>query len=110
MIKQFAEWLDQSEVLKKLDASDPIIILVLKAQSNHFTHLDSDLRSEMKHLREDMAKQFAATDKCFEDMNKRLETVDKQKDNVKPRHTKARTQAHGSADTWRRSKKPAPYR
>ena len=47
MLKQFAEWLDQSEVLKKLDSSDPIIILMLKAQSNHFMHCD--LSSKIKN-------------------------------------------------------------
>ena len=45
MLKQFAEWLDQSEVLKKLDSSDPIIILVLKAK--HFIHCD--LHSKIKN-------------------------------------------------------------
>ena len=104
--KKLDEWLDQraDEALKKFGAKETIppeemMILMLKAQSNHFMHLDSDLRSEMKHLREDMAKQFAATDKRFEavdrrfaearedtnrrfaevreDMNKRFEAVDR---------------------------------
>ena len=93
--KKLDEWLDQraDEALKKFGAKETIppeemMILMLKAQSNHFMHLDSDLRSEMKHLREDMAKQFAATDKRFEavdrrfaevreDMNRRFEAVDR---------------------------------
>ena len=81
--KKLDEWLDRrtDEALKKLDAkeaipSEEMVILMLKAQPNHFTHLDSDLRNEIKHLREDMAKQFAATDKRFEDINKRFEAVD----------------------------------
>ncbi len=34
------------------------MILMLKAQTNHFAHLDVDLRSEMRALREDMDKRF----------------------------------------------------
>ena len=82
--KNLDEWLDQraDEALKKFGAketisSEEMMVLMLKYQSNHFTHLDSDLRNEIKHLREDMAKQFAATDKRFEDMNKRFEAVDR---------------------------------
>ena len=64
----FEEWLDKKaiEVFSKLGTDKPIkpeemIILVLKAQANHFMHLDQDLRSEMKALREDMDKRFAFT-------------------------------------------------
>ena len=84
----FEEWLDKKaiEVFGKLGTNEPIkpeemIILVLKAQANHFMHLDQDLRSEMKLLREDMNKRFEAVDKRFEemrkDMDKRFEAVDK---------------------------------
>ena len=64
----FEEWLDKRaiEVFSKLGTNEPIkpeemIILVLKAQANHFMHLDQDLRSEMKALRKDMDKRFAST-------------------------------------------------
>ena len=42
-----------------------MIVLVLKAQANHFMHLDSDLRGEMKALRKDMDRRFEAVDKRF---------------------------------------------
>ena len=80
----FEEWLDKKaiEVFGKLGTDKPIkpeemIILVLKAQANHFMHLDQDLRSEMKLLREDMNKRFEAVDKRFEAVDKRFEAVDK---------------------------------
>ena len=84
----FEEWLNQKaiEVFGKLGTEQSIkpeemIVLVLKAQANHFMHLDSDLRGEMKALREDMDRRFEAVDKRFEemrkDMNRRFEAVDK---------------------------------
>ena len=72
----FEEWLDKKaiEVFSKLGRDKPIkpeemIILVLKAQANHFMHLDQDLRSEMKALREDMDKRF---EEMRKDMDKRF--------------------------------------
>jgi hypothetical protein len=58
-----------------------MMILMLKAQTNHFAHLDVDLRNEMKMLREDMDKRFeqmyTETTKRFEQVDKRFEQVDK---------------------------------
>ena len=78
----FEEWLDKKaiEVFGKLGTNEPIkseemIILVLKAQANHFMHLDQDLRSEMKLLREDMNKRFEAVDKRFEAVDKRFASM-----------------------------------
>ena len=73
----FEEWLDKkaAEVFEKVGRgesirSEEMMILVLKAQANHFMHLDTDLRREMKDLREDMKE-------LREDMNRRFEVVDK---------------------------------
>ena len=79
----FEEWLDKraSEVFGKMGTGEPVgpedmNILVLKAQANHFVHLDRELRGEMKALREDMDKRFEAVDRRFaemrEDMDKRF--------------------------------------
>ena len=73
--KFFEDWLD-SQAQKVMEqvangqsiASDQMMILMLKAQTNHFVHLDIDLRSEMKALREDMDKRFEQVDKRFEQM------------------------------------------
>ena len=73
----FEEWLNRTavEVFDKVGReerinSEEMMILVLKAQANHFMHLDTDLRTEMKTLREDM-------NALREDMNKRFEAVDR---------------------------------
>ena len=64
----FEEWLDKraTEVFGKMGTGEPIgpedmNILVLKGQTNHFVHLDRELRGEMKALREDMDKRFTST-------------------------------------------------
>jgi len=58
------------------------IVLVLKAQTNHFVHLDQDLRTEMVDLRKDMDKRFEQVDKRFEQVDKRFEQVDKRFDAI----------------------------
>ena len=69
----FEKWLDDQagELVKKIGAgeklsSEEMIILVLKAQSNHFEHLDKDLRADMKDLRIDMNRRFEQVDKRFD--------------------------------------------
>ena len=42
-----------------------MMILVLKAQANHFMHLDTDLRKDMRDLREDMKNLREDMDKRF---------------------------------------------
>ena len=73
----FEEWLNRKavEVFDKVGReerinSEEMMILVLKAQANHFMHLDTDLRTEMKSLREDMKT-------LREDMNRRFEAFDR---------------------------------
>ena len=63
--KFFDDWLDAQaqKVMEQVAggqsiSSDQMMILMLKAQTNHFAHLDVDLRSEMRELREDMDKHF----------------------------------------------------
>ena len=103
----FEKWLDDQagELVKKIGAgeklsSEEMIILVLKAQSNHFEHLDTDLRKDMrdlhlkfeernrdlkediKDLRIDMDKRFVQVDRRFEQVDRRFEQVDKRFDRV----------------------------
>ena len=73
--KFFDDWLDTQaqKVMEQVASgqsisSDQMMILMLKAQTNHFAHLDVDLRSEMRALREDMDKRFEQVDKRFEQM------------------------------------------
>ncbi len=95
----FETWLDKksSELILRLDqeklSSEDMMILVLKAQSNHFEHLDSDLRNDMKELNSSlqrdmqnilrqMDKRFEQVDKRFEQVDKRFESVDKRFEHV----------------------------
>ena len=78
----FDDWLDTQaqKVMEQVASgqsisSDQMMILMLKAQTNHFSHLDIDLRSEMKALREDMDKRFEQVDKRFEQVDKRFEQM-----------------------------------
>jgi uncharacterized coiled-coil DUF342 family protein len=88
----FENWLDKqaNKIVGKLGegqnlSSEEMIILVLKAQANHFAHLDQDLRQEMLHLREDMDTRFEQVDKRFEQVDKRFEQVDKRFEQVDKR-------------------------
>lgn len=89
----FETWLDtkSKELILKIGSgqalsSEEMIILVLKAQSNHFHHLDEDMRNDMKDLREDMNRDMKTLredmDKRFEQVDKRFEQVDKRFDAV----------------------------
>ncbi len=78
----FEQWLDSKtkEIVIKMGdgkalSSDEMIILVLKAQTNHFIHLDQDLRTEMIELRKDMDKRFEQVDKRFEQVDKRFDVI-----------------------------------
>ena len=95
--KFFDDWLDSQaqKVMEKVASGEGIapeqmMVLMLKAQTNHFAHLDVELRedvqnldirlssqmekmnerlsSEMRELREDMDKRFEQVDKRFEQM------------------------------------------
>ena len=83
----FEDWLDNKTkaIFSKLGeealSSDEMILLVLKAQTNHFEHLDKDLRTETaalnKELREEMILLRKDMDIRFEQVNSRIEQVDK---------------------------------
>nr|VFJ53200.1 MAG: hypothetical protein BECKDK2373B_GA0170837_104122 [Candidatus Kentron sp. DK]VFJ67831.1 MAG: hypothetical protein BECKDK2373C_GA0170839_11713 [Candidatus Kentron sp. DK] len=76
----FEKWLDSKsgEIVEKMGRGEPLrteemMVLVLKAQANHFHHLDKDLRNEMKTLREDMNQRFESVDKRFEQLIRRID-------------------------------------
>ena len=78
--KFFDDWLDSQaqKVMEKVASGEGIapeqmMILMLKAQTNHFAHLDVDLRNEMILLREDMDKRFEQVDKRFEQLTSRID-------------------------------------
>ena len=84
----FEAWLNKKagEVFDKVGREEPIrpdemMILVLKAQANHFMHLDTDLRKDMRDLREDMNRDVQDLRKDMgdlrEDMKNLREDMDK---------------------------------
>jgi len=95
----FENWLDKkaNEIMDDLGkgkalSSEEMMILVLKAQTNHFAHLDIELREDMRNLREDLTNDMKELredltndmkelrldmDKRFEQVDKRFEQVDK---------------------------------
>jgi len=92
----FEEWLDKKakEIILEMGegkalSPEEMMILVLKAQSNHFEHLDIELREDMKTLREDLTQELIAVrkdmDKRFEQVDKRFEQVDKRFEQVDKR-------------------------
>ncbi len=92
----FEQWLDENaqKAMQKVTnnealKSEEIIVLVLKAQTNHITHLEQDLRGEILTLRKDMNDRFEQVDKRFEQvqeqMNRRFEQVDKRFEQVDKR-------------------------
>ena len=88
----FDTWLDNKsrEIILKLDkeklSSEEMIVLMLKAQTNHFAHLDVDLRSEMAELNKNVSDRIeASTQQWREEMSKlnkelRQEMLDLRKD------------------------------
>ena len=61
---------NRQEIILNIDqkqiSTEEMMILVLKAQSNHFSHLDQDLRQDMLDLRRDMDSRFEQVDKRFD--------------------------------------------
>ncbi|MGH8549390.1 MAG: hypothetical protein ACRERU_12490 [Methylococcales bacterium] len=80
--KFFENWLDTQaqKVMEQVGnnqaiSSEQITILILKAQTNHFHHLDVELKSEIQSLRVDMDSRFEQVDKRFEQVDKRFEQL-----------------------------------
>jgi len=104
----FDKWLDEkaNEIVKNMGegkslSSEEMMVLVLKAQTNHFAHLDIELKDDMKQLREDMTNDMKQLREDMtndmkqlredmtndmkqlrEDMDKRFEQVDKRFEQV----------------------------
>ena len=93
----FDSWLNKKsdEILSKVDrekiSTEEMIILVLKAQTNHFHHMDVDMKKGMSELSdkfkevdqrfEKVDQRFEKMDQRFEKMDQRLERMDQKIDN-----------------------------
>lgn len=82
----FEKWLDKeaNKVLEKLNKDgEPLsiedkMILTLKAQTNHFYHLDLELREEMKKTNSKLDGFIAEQNKKWEEQNKRWDISNQQ--------------------------------
>jgi len=79
----FDEWLDSEakRVYEKFKNSEVLtpedkIILVLKSQSNHFHHLDIELREKIDILKKDIDQKFEKIDEKFEKIDEKFEKID----------------------------------
>ena len=95
----FEKWLDEraAKAMEKITNGETyeqidVMLLVLKAQTNHMAHMEKDLHGEMRAMRGDIDKRFERVDKSIEqvefrfqgeiralrdDMDKRFELVDR---------------------------------
>jgi len=88
----FDQWLTlkSNEILIKMKeqeklTNDDMLALTLKAQSNHFHHMDIEFREYLKKMElrfeqvdkrfEQVDKRFEQVDKCFEQVDKRFEQM-----------------------------------
>lgn len=74
----FEEWLDSESktVLEKFKNNEPLtiedkMILTLKAQTNHFYHLDEDIRKDIKEFRDEQNKKWDEQNKKWEEQNRK---------------------------------------
>ncbi len=80
----FDHWLNQKslEILGKMEkekiTTEEMLVLTLKAQTNHFHHMDEEFRDEFKTIK----GQFAQVQKQFEQVQKQFEQVDKRFDRL----------------------------
>jgi len=82
----FDRWLDSeaNKALEKFKNNENLsiedkMILTLKAQTNHFTHLDQDIKDRVINLETDMNQRF---ERLETDMNQRFEKVDERFEKV----------------------------
>ena len=83
----FDHWLNQKslEILGKVEkekiTTEDMLILSLKAQTNHFHHMDQEFRGEFQKIEQ----HFEIIEKRFEQVEKRFEQVDKKFEKVEER-------------------------
>ena len=83
----FEKWLDEraAKAMEKITNGETyeqidVMLLVLKAQTNHMTHMEKDLHGEMRAMRGDIDKRFEQVDNRFEQVDRRLNSLDQRMD------------------------------
>lgn len=78
----FDSWLNKKsdEILSKVDreriSTEEMIILVLKAQTNHFHHMDVDMKKGLSQLNTKIDHRFEETDHKFLSIDQRFVAID----------------------------------
>jgi len=78
----FENWLDKKsdEILSKVDrekiSNEELIILILKARTNHFDHMDEEIKSDLKTV----DQKINSLDKSIDGLDKRIDRLDKRID------------------------------
>lgn len=84
----FDSWLNKKsdEILSKVDreriSTEEMIILVLKAQTNHFHHMDVDMKKGLADIDHKFTTKFEQVETKFEQIEKRFEQVDRRFEQV----------------------------
>ena len=81
----FEKWLDKHAeaarekiVNQEILSQNDMLVLVLKAQTNHIHHLSSSLHKEIVDLGKDIDRRFERVDKRFEESDRRFEQMQQQ--------------------------------
>ena len=81
----FEKWLDKHAeaarekiVNQEILSQNDMLVLVLKAQTNHIHHLSASLHKEIVDLGKDIDRRFERVDKRFEESYRRFEQMQQQ--------------------------------
>jgi len=109
----FDEWLDSEakRVYKKFKEDEQLttedkMILMLKSQSNHFYHLDIELREKIDNFKLDVDQKFEKIDQKFEKIDQKFEKIDQKFEKIDQKFEKINEQLiklNGAinAQTWK---------
>jgi len=80
----FDKWLDKeaNKVLEKLNGDEALsvedkMILTLKAQTNHFYHLDIELKQDIESFRQEQNKKWEESNRKWDESNRKWEEQNK---------------------------------
>ena len=80
----FESWLDKKsdEILSKVDrekiSTEEMIVLILKAQTNHFFHIDQEVKEQINTVN----YRIDSLDKRIDGLDKRIDGLDKRIDHL----------------------------
>lgn len=90
----FDSWLNKKsdEILSKVDrekiSTEEMIVLVLKAQTNHFYHMDIDMKKGLSDIDHKFTTRFENVDAKFDQIEKRFERIDQRFEKIDQRFEK----------------------